>query len=141
MFKDRKVHFSILTLCDPWTWSPHAISKRQALVATSQKNSDLKCTAAKAYKLDLLYFCVWCETTKPERFPPWLYAAKDRRGIHGFGGMTWRKKPLGRPWCRWDNIIKIDFQKVVLAQGGTVTGSCEWCNEPSGSIKCGEFLD
>jgi len=24
---------------------------------------------------------------------------------------------------------------------GQVTGTCEWGNEPSGSIKCGEFLD
>jgi len=30
---------------------------------------------------------------------------------------------------------------MVLAQGGKVTGSCECGNEPSGSIKCGEFLD
>ena len=24
---------------------------------------------------------------------------------------------------------------------GQVAGTCECCNEPSGSIKCGEFLD
>jgi hypothetical protein len=24
---------------------------------------------------------------------------------------------------------------------GQVTGACEYCNEPSGSIKCGAFLD
>ena len=24
---------------------------------------------------------------------------------------------------------------------GKVAGTCECCNEPSGSIKCGEFLD
>ena len=24
---------------------------------------------------------------------------------------------------------------------GQVAGNCECCNEPSGSIKCGEFLD
>jgi hypothetical protein len=49
--------------------------------------------------------------------------------------MTCRKKPLGRPWCRWDYIIKMDFEKVVLVQGGTVTGSCECGNESSGSMK------
>jgi len=23
------------------------------------------------------------------------------------------KRPLGRPWCRWENNIKIDLQAVV----------------------------
>ena len=45
------------------------------------------------------------------RDSPRLYTAKDRRVIHGFEGMTWGKKPLGRPRCRWDYIIKMDFKK------------------------------
>jgi hypothetical protein len=43
----------------------------------------------------------------------------------------------------------MDFQEVgcgaldwiELAQDGQVAGSCECGNEPSVSIKCGEFLD
>jgi len=38
----------------------------------------------------------------------------------GFGGMDW----------------------IELAEDmGQVTGTCEYGNEPSGSMKCGEFLD
>jgi hypothetical protein len=60
------------------------------------------------------------------------------------------KRPLGRPWRRWENNIKMDFQEVGF-------GGMDWIElaqarerwralanvviEPSGSIKCGEFLD
>jgi hypothetical protein len=30
---------------------------------------------------------------------------------------------------------------IELAQDRQVAGTCEYGNEPSGSIKCGEFLD
>ena len=30
---------------------------------------------------------------------------------------------------------------MELAQDREVAGTCEYGNEPSGSIKCGEFLD
>jgi hypothetical protein len=29
----------------------------------------------------------------------------------------------------------------IVYEGGKVAGTCECSNEPSGSIKCGEFLD
>jgi hypothetical protein len=55
------------------------------------------------------------------------------------------RRPLGRPRRRWEDNIKWIFKKLV---GGAWTGliwlrigSCECGNEPSGSIKCGEFLD
>ena len=32
--------------------------------------------------------------------------------IHGFGGEPEGKRPLGRPWLRWEDNIKIDFPKV-----------------------------
>jgi hypothetical protein len=59
------------------------------------------------------------------------------------------KKPLGRPRCRWEDNIKADLQEVgcggkdwiELAQDRQVAGTCEFSNEPSGSIKCGEYLD
>ena len=60
------------------------------------------------------------------------------------------KKPLGRPRLRWEDNIKIDLQEVGW---GTWTGLIwlrlgkggglffERGNEPSYSIKCGEFHD
>jgi hypothetical protein len=60
------------------------------------------------------------------------------------------KRPMGRPRNRWDDNIKLDLQEVgcggyelYVAGSGQrqVTGTCECGNDPSGSIKCGEFLD
>jgi hypothetical protein len=53
------------------------------------------------------------------------------------------KRPLGRPRCSWVDNIKLDLREIRwggmdwidLAQdGGSVEGSCEHGNEPSGSI-------
>ena len=60
------------------------------------------------------------------------------------------RRPLGRPRRRWVNNIRTDLQEVEC-------GYFDWigqaqdrdrcltlvsvCNEPSGSVKCGEFLD
>jgi hypothetical protein len=60
------------------------------------------------------------------------------------------RRPLGRPRRRWEDNIKIDLQEVgwgawtgliwlMIGTGGA--GSCECGNEPSGTIKRGEFLD
>ena len=57
------------------------------------------------------------------------------------------KRPLGRPRCRWEDNIKMDLQEVGcggygLDRAGSGSGEMAGnCNEPSGSIKCGEFLD
>jgi hypothetical protein len=59
------------------------------------------------------------------------------------------KGPRGRPRRRWVDNIKMDLQgvgcggmdRIELAQEREVAGTCECGNEPSGSIKCGEFLD
>jgi hypothetical protein len=56
------------------------------------------------------------------------------------------KRPLGSPRCRWADNIKMDLKDIGcsgmdwidLAQ---VEVSCEYSNEPSGSIKCGEILE
>ena len=45
------------------------------------------------------------------------------------------KRPLGRPRRRWANNIRMDLQEAGCGH------ACECGNEPSGSIKCGEFLD
>ena len=56
---------------------------------------------------------------------------------------------LGRPRRRWEDNIKMDLQEVggggwdwmELAQDrDRWGGTCEYGNELSGSIKCGEFL-
>jgi hypothetical protein len=59
------------------------------------------------------------------------------------------RRPLGRPRRRWKDNIKVDLREIGfgdvdwirLALEGQVASSCEHGNEPSGSIKCGEFLD
>ena len=59
------------------------------------------------------------------------------------------KRPLGRPRSRWQDNIKMDLEEVGWGKGldsagseyGQVAGTCKHGNEPSGSIKCGEFLD
>jgi hypothetical protein len=56
-------------------------------------------------------------------------------------------RPLGRPRLRWEDNIKMDLREIGF-------GDVDWIhwaqdrdrwraivNEPSGSIKCGEFLD
>jgi hypothetical protein len=56
------------------------------------------------------------------------------------------KRPLGRPRRRWVDNIKMDLREIgwiglIWLRIGTVEGSCERGNEPSGSIKCGEVLE
>ena len=57
------------------------------------------------------------------------------------------KRPLGRPRRRWVDNIRMDLQELgcgldLVGPGwGQVADACECGNEPSGSIKCGEFLD
>jgi hypothetical protein len=55
------------------------------------------------------------------------------------------RRPLERPRRRWEDNIKMDLQEVGVGGGGAWTGLI-WLrigcgNEPSGSIKRGEFLD
>ena len=72
---------------------------------------------------------------------------RARRGVHRvLVGKTEGREPLGRPRRRWEDNIKMDLHEVgcggidwiELAQ---VAGTCECDEEPSGSIKRGEFLD
>ena len=60
------------------------------------------------------------------------------------------KRPLGRSRRRWEDNIKMDLQEVGFgvygldragSGYGQLAGTCECGNEPSGSIKCWEFLD
>jgi len=60
------------------------------------------------------------------------------------------KRPLQRTRRRWEDNFKMDIQEVGCwghgleragLRYGQVAGTCERGNEPSGSVKCGEFLD
>jgi len=72
-----------------------------------------------------------------------------RRG--GCIGSWWgnRREGQGRPRRRWVDNIRMDLQEVGcgymdwigLAQDRQVADACDCGNEPSGSVKCGEFLD
>jgi hypothetical protein len=58
------------------------------------------------------------------------------------GKSEW-KRPLGRPKDRWENI-RIDLREIIGwedVEWINLVGSCERSNEPSGSVKGGEFLD
>ena len=76
---------------------------------------------------------------------------EEGRGVHKvLVGKPEGKRPLGRPRCRWEDNIKMDLQEVgkglwgldgVGSGWGQVAGACEYGDELSGSIKCGEFLD
>jgi hypothetical protein len=64
---------------------------------------------------------------------------------NGTGG----KRPIERLRRRWKDNIKIDLQKVCwehrlywcVSGYEKLAGCCESGTEPSGSIKCGKFLD
>jgi hypothetical protein len=73
---------------------------------------------------------------------------RERREVYRVSvGKPEGKTSLARPRRRWEDKtrVKIDLQEVGC--GGMdrielvqVAGTCECGNEPSGSIKCGEFL-
>jgi len=74
----------------------------------------------------------------------------EERGVYRvLLGKPEGKRPPGRPRRRWVDNIRMDFQEVgcgymdwsELAQDRQVADACECGNEPSGSVKCGEFLD
>ena len=65
-------------------------------------------------------------------------------------GKSAEARPLGRPRRRWEDSITIGSQRNHSEKSGLdssglglgqVAGCCESGNEPSDSLKCGEFLD
>jgi len=74
---------------------------------------------------------------------------REKRRIEVAGGGPEGKRPLGILKHRWEDNIKTDRQEVDVVNelnlSGSgwrqVAGSCECGNEPSSSIKCGEYLD
>jgi hypothetical protein len=75
----------------------------------------------------------------------------ERRGAYRvLLGKPEGRRPLGRPRRRWEDNIKMDLREVgwggrLLDRSGSgqgqVAGSCVYGDEPSDSIKCGEFLE
>jgi len=76
----------------------------------------------------------------------------ERRGVYSvLVGKLEGKRALVRPRRRWEDNIKMDLQEVGCGNMDWIEqaqdnrakwgGTCECDNEPSGSIKCGEFLD
>jgi len=59
------------------------------------------------------------------------------------------KRALGRPRCRFENNIKMDYKarklgawtELIWHRKEQMADTCEYRNEPSGSIKCREFLN
>ena len=74
----------------------------------------------------------------------------EGRGVHRvLVGKPEGKRPLGRPRRRWEDNIKMNLQEMgggcgdwmELAQDRDRWRALEYGDEPSGSVKCGEFLD
>jgi len=74
----------------------------------------------------------------------------EERGVYRvLVGKPEGKRPLGRPRHSWVDNIRMYLQEVEcgymvwigLALDRQVAEACECGNEPSGSVKCGEFLD
>jgi hypothetical protein len=74
----------------------------------------------------------------------------ERRSVYRvLVGMSKGKGLLGRPRRRWEDKIRCIFRKWDVGYGldradsekGQVVRCCECGNEPSGSIKCGKFLE
>jgi hypothetical protein len=56
------------------------------------------------------------------------------------------KRPLGRPRRRWEDNVRMNLQEVGFGYEDWIglvqdRSACECGEEPSGSIKRGEFLD
>jgi hypothetical protein len=70
---------------------------------------------------------------------------KIRGAYRALVGKTEGRRPLERPRRRWKDNIKMDFREVGWGAWTRSVwsriGSCECGYEPSGSIKCGEFLE
>jgi hypothetical protein len=70
----------------------------------------------------------------------------EGRGVYGIlVGKPEGKRPLGRPRHRWEDNIRMTLQEVGCGCedwiGLAQAVPCECGEEPSGSIKHGEFLD
>jgi hypothetical protein len=75
-----------------------------------------------------------------------VYYGEERDVYRVLVGKPEGKRPLGRPRRRIVDNIRMDLQEVECAYMDWIglaqdRDACECGNEPSGSVKCGEFLD
>ena len=69
---------------------------------------------------------------------------EEKRGIYRvLVGKPERKILPGRPRHRWEDNVKMDLQEMGSGSMDwlKLAGTCQCGNEPSGSIKCRQFLD
>jgi hypothetical protein len=66
-----------------------------------------------------------------------------RTEVHtGLGGGEFKERTTWKTRHRWkDNIENVRHGLIHLAEDWDKWQACEHGNEPSGSIKCGEFPD
>jgi len=66
----------------------------------------------------------------------------EERGVYRvLLGKPEGKRPLGRPRRRWVDNIRMDLQEVGCGYMDWIgLDTCECGNEPSGSVKCRNFL-
>jgi hypothetical protein len=90
---------------------------------------------------------VWVIKSRRMRWAEYVVQMGEERGRYWvLVGNPEGKRPVGRPKHRWEDNIGWIFRKwdVGLWTGlriETGGGQLECGNKPSGSIKCGEFLD
>jgi hypothetical protein len=61
-----------------------------------------------------------------------MYGGERRDAYRALVGKPEGRRPLERPRCRWEIILKWIFERLG--------GSCVYGDVPSGSTKCGNFL-
>jgi hypothetical protein len=73
----------------------------------------------------------------------------ERRGVYRvLVGKGVGKIPVGRPRSNWKDNVRLDLKEIgwrrldwpFLVPNRDIGGPCERDNEPSGSVKCAEFL-
>ena len=93
---------------------------------------------------------VWVIKSRRMRWAGHVARMGEERGVYRvLAGKPDGMRPLGRPRHRWVDYIRMDLQEVGcgymdwigLVQDRQVADACGCGNEPSGSVKCGEFLD
>jgi hypothetical protein len=71
-----------------------------------------------------------------------MWHVRGRGAYRVLGGKPEGKRPLGRAGRRWEEDLQEWGSVAWTGSGnGQVVGCCECGNEPSGSIKCGGFLE
>ena len=84
---------------------------------------------------------VWVIKSRRMRWAGHVARMGEGRGVYRvLVGKPERKKSLGKTRRRWEDNSKMDLQEVECG-GMDWIELAEYGNEPSGSIKCGEFLD